>query len=96
MTEQATAKAKRTHTVATGLGREERAAEASHPAAGIPIMQAVPQVAAKPAEKAGTDEVDYRSYERPTVQRRNVDPKNQASTNPNYLDIPAFLRRQAD
>ena len=82
--------------VATGLGREERAAETSHPAAGIPIMQAVPQVAAKPAEKAATDEVDYRPYERPTVQRRNVDPKNQASTNPNYLDIPAFLRRQAD
>jgi hypothetical protein len=59
-------------------------------------MQAVPQVSPNSAENPAADEVDYRSYERPTVQRRNVDPKNQAATNPNYLDIPAFLRRQAD
>jgi cell division protein FtsZ len=82
--------------VATGLGRDEKAADAPSPAATIPIMQAVPQVSPNSAENPAADEVDYRSYERPTVQRRNVDPKNQAATNPNYLDIPAFLRRQAD
>jgi len=42
--------------------------------------------------------VDYKDFERPTVIR-NKDVDNGAGSNeqdPDYLDIPAFLRRQAD
>ena len=53
----------------------------------------------KGAEKI--DEVDYTSLEVPPVIRRNPKPAkefNKAPTNKDmeYLDIPAFLRRQAD
>ena len=45
-----------------------------------------------------TVNVDYKDFERPTVIR-NKDVDNAAGSNeqdPDYLDIPAFLRRQAD
>ncbi|MTI15237.1 cell division protein FtsZ [Sansalvadorimonas verongulae] len=59
----------------------------------------------KPKPEATTGEVDYRALDRPTTIRRNqqaavgsdaasVEP--QVSDSPDYLDIPAFLRRQAD
>lgn len=58
-------------------------------------------------EKAGDGKVDYDKLERPTVIRQqpervrklNVSPASASSTSDDdldYLDIPAFLRRQAD
>ncbi len=45
-------------------------------------------------------EVDYKALDRPTVMRKNVEkdaPFGAADSNSqDYLDIPAFLRRQAD
>ena len=44
-------------------------------------------------------EVDYGKLERPTVIRKQVSGENfppMNSTDLDYLDIPAFLRRQAD
>ena len=70
--------------VATGLGREERLGEASM----TPVSAAV---AASPAGKttiAETIEIDRSKRKR---EQRQYDEKS-----PNYLDIPAFLRRQAD
>ena len=44
--------------------------------------------------------VDYREFDRPTVMRNQPAEKKSASdvieNDPDYLDIPAFLRRQAD
>jgi cell division protein FtsZ len=43
-------------------------------------------------------EIDYKILDRPTVIRKNRDKELPAleKANPSYLDIPAFLRRQAD
>jgi cell division protein FtsZ len=52
----------------------------------------------KLARVAGGD-VDYKEFERPTVIRNQMEEHetNEAiEDDPNYLDIPAFLRRQAD
>ena len=51
--------------------------------------------------KTGTRgvEVDFRELEKPTVIRNKpIEMRPQAvdSSDPDYLDIPAFLRRQAD
>ncbi len=67
--------------VATGLG--QGAAEEEQP---------VKLVVNKPA----TEEIDY---DRPTVMRKEPKPESESkkdSGNMEYLDIPAFLRRQAD
>lgn len=74
--------------VATGMGSQQVAAPA-------PIKLAVKQAAA---------ENDYTSFEKPTVIRKNkpeprttrfgAQPKKDVDMD--YLDIPAFLRRQAD
>jgi cell division protein FtsZ len=51
--------------------------------------------------RTANGEVDYRSFETPTVVR-NQPPRERAglaaalAEDPDYLDIPAFLRRQAD
>lgn len=69
--------------VATGLGAEE-----AKPSANVSLVQSKPQ----------SEEVDYRNLDRPTVIR-NKAPKPEApavNTSSDYLDIPAFLRRQAD
>ncbi len=71
--------------VATGIGGEQRGKEEA------------PTVVA--AARKEEDEVDYKRYERPTVIRNRDDhtPANGATdTDTDYLDIPAFLRRQAD
>jgi cell division protein FtsZ len=69
--------------VATGLGQAARE-EASR----VKLVQA-----------AGGS-VDYRDFDRPTVMRnQQAEKKDISSTmerDPDYLDIPAFLRRQAD
>ena len=69
--------------VATGLGRELEQA-------GKPM---------KLIQKNSTGEVDYETLDRPTVIRNQVAGDRfatQAESNIDYLDIPAFLRRQAD
>jgi len=52
----------------------------------------------KLVQPATATEVDYKSFDRPTVMRNRA-PEPSASDrahDPDYLDIPAFLRRQAD
>jgi len=70
--------------VATGLGQVAR-----EDAGRIKLVQA-----------AGGAAIDYREFDRPTVMRNQPAAENKARpvnvTDPNYLDIPAFLRRQAD
>jgi len=48
--------------------------------------------------KKASGEVDYREYDKPTVARRASETSQDAGgdSNLDYLDIPAFLRRQAD
>jgi cell division protein FtsZ len=69
--------------VATGLGQVAR-----DEASKVKLVQA-----------AG-GAVDYRDFERPTVMRNQQTEKKDISSamesDPDYLDIPAFLRRQAD
>ena len=72
--------------VATGLGQAARE-EASR----VKLVKA-----------ASGGGVDYRDYDRPTVMRNQPVEKqartkaNISENDPDYLDIPAFLRRQAD
>ena len=69
--------------VATGIGSPERPKE--EPLAVV--------------EPVSEEDVDYKRFERPTVIRnRNDDVSAEANdeANADYLDIPAFLRRQAD
>ncbi len=67
--------------VATGLG-----SDASKEISKMKLVQ--------PAATA----VDYKELERPTVMRNQDTPNsgNPLEDDPDYLDIPAFLRRQAD
>lgn len=71
--------------VATGLGQEEQ-------------QQAVPALQAVPAKKP-SGEIDYGKLDRPTVIRNRAAEERYPSAadgDLDYLDIPAFLRRQAD
>lgn len=69
--------------VATGLGQAAR-----EDASRVKLVQAA----------GGT--VDYRDFDRPTVMRNQQTEKKDINStiekDPDYLDIPAFLRRQAD
>ncbi len=67
--------------VATGLG-----AEAGKEVSKMKLVQ------------NAAEEVDYKKLERPTIMRNKDDqePGNPLEDDPGYLDIPAFLRRQAD
>jgi cell division protein FtsZ len=73
--------------VATGLGQEPKKQQ---------------QAVEKPVslvQKTNTGEVDYRKLETPTVKRqqpRRLPVGGNNAENLDYLDIPAFLRRQAD
>jgi cell division protein FtsZ len=77
--------------VATGMG------SVSEPSA---------QAAVKLVQKATAGEINYDVLDKPTVIRKNkvepretrfgVQPKKDADMDLDYLDIPAFLRRQAD
>jgi cell division protein FtsZ len=69
--------------VATGLGQEIRSGEK-------------PKLV---VDRANNGEVDYSAYERPTAIRNKNTGSNTATATEagmDYLDIPAFLRRQAD
>ncbi|MCF6324817.1 MAG: cell division protein FtsZ [Gammaproteobacteria bacterium] len=72
--------------VATGLGQETVKLEAK------PV---------KLISKTNAGEVDYNKLDRPTVIRNQASAADQSgipadNTNLDYLDVPAFLRRQAD
>jgi cell division protein FtsZ len=71
--------------VATGLGRGEVRRE----------QTSAPQ---RPSLVNAVQEPDYRSFERPAVNRgkREDSQSSGLGTDSDYLDIPAFLRRQAD
>jgi len=69
--------------VATGIGSDNRTKDES------------PSLVSKPQEP----ELDYKVLERPTVIRNQPEqaaPGEEKIVDPDYLDIPAFLRRQAD
>ncbi len=67
--------------VATGLGHT--------------VKEEVSRV--KVVSDTSSKHMDYKDFERPTVIRNKVVGSNQpAIQDPDYLDIPAFLRRQAD
>ena len=71
--------------VATGLGQEPKKQPAEKP---VSLVQ-----------KTKSGEVDYGKLDRPTVMRqhpRKMPAGGNNAENLDYLDIPAFLRRQAD
>jgi cell division protein FtsZ len=73
--------------VATGLGREVRAS-------AQPAVEATVKLVRK-----NSGEIDYQRLEKPTVFRNQPVEELAAlrdGTNMDYLDVPAFLRRQAD
>jgi cell division protein FtsZ len=80
--------------VATGLGGMPKV-EVQKPAA-VTLVQAEAETA------AATHDVDYGKYDRPTVQRHERKEHKPVARTANgdfdldYLDIPAFLRKQAD
>lgn len=79
--------------VATGLG-----ARIEKP---VKVVDNTLQTAAVAAPQRADQEVNYKEYERPTIQRQSyASGAAAAKVNPqddlDYLDIPAFLRRQAD
>jgi cell division protein FtsZ len=85
--------------VATGLGAKiEKPVKVIDNTVQVTTSSA--SSAATPASR-GEQSVNYKDYERPTVQRQSHGGAAAAAKlNPqddlDYLDIPAFLRRQAD
>ena len=79
--------------VATGLGRTEQPRAEQK----MRLVSAEPEAAeAAPGAAAGTD---YRRLDLPTIIRRQPEkpePARMSEEDTDYLDIPAFLRRQAD
>lgn len=83
--------------VATGLGPQVRQEK---PVKVVDNTQIAQAAAPAPAAAGRAEQpVNYRDYDRPTVMR-STGPSTAAKQNPqedlDYLDIPAFLRRQAD
>ncbi|MCK4864983.1 MAG: cell division protein FtsZ [Gammaproteobacteria bacterium] len=72
--------------VATGLGREHEAASMTEKSVKLVV------------DKTSTGDVDYGQLDKPTVIRNKVagDRFTETEGGMDYLDIPAFLRRQAD
>jgi len=71
--------------VATGIGSSS----------DTRMKEEVPKLNAKVADS----DFDYKTLERPTVIRKHpesIESGEEKMINPDYLDIPAFLRRQAD
>lgn len=85
--------------VVTGLGQEMKPIKVIDNT--IPTLNAtdVSNVAARP--EVNSSETNYRDFDRPTVMRNrgtqgNAATNLQAQEDLDYLDIPAFLRNQAD
>jgi cell division protein FtsZ len=86
--------------VATGLGAriEKPVKVVDNTIAAVPVQAGA---VISPAPRAAEPSVNYKDYERPTVQRQShagaaSATKLNAQDDLDYLDIPAFLRRQAD
>jgi cell division protein FtsZ len=86
--------------VATGLGaRMEKPVKVVDNTVQVAVSQPVAQQPA--AQPRSEQSVNYKDYERPTVQRQShggaaTVAKLNTQDDLDYLDIPAFLRRQAD
>lgn len=86
--------------VATGLGaRMEKPVKVVDNTVQVAVSQPVVQQPA--AQPRSEQSVNYKDYERPTVQRQShsgaaTAAKLNTQDDLDYLDIPAFLRRQAD
>ncbi len=86
--------------VATGLGpRIEKPVKVVDNTVHVAALAAVTTAAQPAARQEST--INYKDYDRPTVQRQShAGAATAAKLNPHddmdYLDIPAFLRRQAD
>ncbi|MDH1682367.1 cell division protein FtsZ [Pseudomonas chengduensis] len=86
--------------VATGLGaRMEKPVKVVDNTVQVAVSQPVAQQPA--AQSRSEQSVNYKDYERPTVQRQShggaaTAAKLNTQDDLDYLDIPAFLRRQAD
>ncbi|GIZ12354.1 cell division protein FtsZ [Pseudomonas sp. NCCP-436] len=86
--------------VATGLGaRMEKPVKVVDNTVQVAVSQPAAQQTAAPVRSEQT--VNYKDYERPTVQRQShsgaaTAAKLNTQEDLDYLDIPAFLRRQAD
>jgi len=90
--------------VATGLGRAVQVQQ--RPPVQKPVVKPAPAPKPEEAQQApliqvvkatGTDgNPDWRRLERPTFERRQREGEGPDLQNQDYLDIPAFLRRQAD
>jgi cell division protein FtsZ len=78
--------------VATGLGKQ--AAQAQTPPMRVVRRSHVPE----PRQVAAASEPNYQTLDKPTVQRKRAvgDGLEDAGLQEDLLDIPAFLRRQAD
>lgn len=66
--------------VATGLASDDKAGD----------------TAVRLVKAAVPEEVDYKTLDRPTVMRNKFPQETDPAADADYLDIPAFLRRQAD
>ncbi|WP_395502561.1 cell division protein FtsZ [Ectopseudomonas mendocina] len=86
--------------VATGLGaRMEKPVKVVDNTVQVAVSQPVAQQPT--AQPRSEQSVNYKDYERPTVQRQShsgaaTAAKLNTQDDLDYLDIPAFLRRQAD
>ncbi|HBZ95736.1 cell division protein FtsZ [Pseudomonas sp. UBA7530] len=86
--------------VATGLGaRMEKPVKVVDNTVQVAVSQPVAQQPV--AQPRSEQSVNYKDYERPTVQRQShsgaaTAAKLNTQDDLDYLDIPAFLRRQAD
>ena len=87
--------------VATGLGaRMEKPVKVIDNTVQVAVSQPVAQQPAA-QQRRSEQSVNYKDYERPTVQRQShsgaaTAAKLNTQDDLDYLDIPAFLRRQAD
>lgn len=88
--------------VATGLGqRSDKPVKVVDNTVAAPVAVTSAPVAAAPSRQQAEASVNYKDYERPTVQRQSyaaaaTAAKLNTQDDLDYLDIPAFLRRQAD
>jgi len=85
--------------VATGLGCGDEAVAVPE----VRIVSPVPAVDTAVEQSAGASTINYNDLDRPAVNRKNqvasdrYEPRSKAvGDDMDYLDIPAFLRRQAD
>jgi cell division protein FtsZ len=84
--------------VATGLGQPARAAQQPPMRVVRQQQQRERQAAPAPAPAASGSEPNYQDLEKPTIARKRAvgDGLGDGMLQEELLDIPAFLRRQAD